>query len=214
MKSKVIRNLLIFVGIFVVVIVAYKVFFAGPAAPDGALQSTSPAFDAAAAGLPPEDALVGQEFLSMLLNIKNLELDYAIFSDPSFGTLVDFSRPLVQDSNPGRTNPFAPFGVDAVAPTFSPITTAAPSSVTKNSVTLNATITLSGTTATRWFEYGMTEALGTKTIAVNQTSSNTFGQTVSGLTPLTTYYAKAVAQIGTTIYAGEIVTWQTLAEWW
>ncbi len=211
MKSKVIKNLLIFVGLLVVVIVGYSVFFKKDDAAVGGLAST-PVYDTTL-GLSGSDVSLGQEFLVTLLNIQNIELDYSIFDSPSFGVLVDFSKPLVQDTNPGRTNPFAPIGVDGTpVSSVAPIATTAPSGITATTAIFSGTITLSGITATRWFEYGTTETMGAKTTTVTQTSSGVFGQNISSLVPNTTYYVRAVAQIGTTSYPGETLIFKTLAQ--
>ncbi len=211
MKSKVIKNLLIFAGLLVVVIVGYSVFFKKDDAAVGGLEST-PVYDVAT-GLQGSDASLGQEFLVTLLNIQSIELDYSIFDSAAFGALVDYSKPLVEDTNPGRANPFAPIGVDgAPVSSLSPIATTAPSGITATTAIFSGTITLSGTTATRWFEYGTTEAMGAKTTTVTQTSSGVFGQNISGLLPNTTYYVRAAAQIGTTTYPGETLIFKTLAQ--
>ncbi|MEX0917168.1 MAG: hypothetical protein WDZ90_01450 [Candidatus Paceibacterota bacterium] len=62
-----------------------------------------------------EQTEVGQELLRLLLQIRSLELDDSIFSRPAFNQLQDFSQELVAEPV-GRTNPFAPLGVDPVTP--------------------------------------------------------------------------------------------------
>ncbi len=54
---------------------------------------------------------MGAEVLSALNQLKTLKLDAGVFSDKTFTSLTDFSKPL----NPepvGRTNPFSPVGVE------------------------------------------------------------------------------------------------------
>ncbi len=58
--------------------------------------------------------IVAKDFLSLLLNVRNIKLDDAIFADPAFNTLRDSSIVLTQDGTEGRPNPFAQFGNDAV----------------------------------------------------------------------------------------------------
>lgn len=53
---------------------------------------------------------VGNEILSLLLNLRALRLDPHIFSEKTFTGLKDFSVQL-QDEPKGRTNPFNPIGV-------------------------------------------------------------------------------------------------------
>ncbi|MEK7572614.1 MAG: hypothetical protein AAB493_02030 [Patescibacteria group bacterium] len=62
---------------------------------------------------------VDTEFLSVLLSIKNIKLNDAIFSDIAFTSLRDSSITLNHDGTEGRKNPFAPIGFDAVTPTSS-----------------------------------------------------------------------------------------------
>ncbi len=47
------------------------------------------------------------DLLSTLRELKRLSLDEKIFSDPSFKSLIDHSRPLPPQTS-GRLNPFAP----------------------------------------------------------------------------------------------------------
>jgi len=51
--------------------------------------------------------LLGAEILSALNSLKVLKLDANIFVDPAFKSLVDFSRPVLEEPI-GRKNPFAP----------------------------------------------------------------------------------------------------------
>jgi hypothetical protein len=57
--------------------------------------------------------VVGQDFVNQLLTLKSIQLNDAIFSNPSFNTLTDFSQPVPTEPQ-GRPNPFAPIGVDSV----------------------------------------------------------------------------------------------------
>jgi hypothetical protein len=115
-----IRNIIIFVAIAAILILVY-IFFVRPASSGQAslVSSTSsatlPSADNAngssadtttEAGTSP----VGQDFLSLLLNVKNIKLDDSIFSDPAFINLRDSSITLVPDAVIGRPNPFAQFG--------------------------------------------------------------------------------------------------------
>lgn len=54
------------------------------------------------------DTETEQDFLPVLLNVKRIRLDDAIFSDPAFLTLRDSTIILVPDGSEGRPNPFAP----------------------------------------------------------------------------------------------------------
>ncbi len=92
-----------------VMIFGYFSFFGGDTADEGSLVSSD-------TGLSDNggQSSIQQEFLPILLNIKNLKLDDSIFQDPAFLSLSDSSIVLVPDGNEGRPNPFAPIGFDAV----------------------------------------------------------------------------------------------------
>ena len=57
---------------------------------------------------------MGAQVLSALNQLQQLKLDGSIFDDKTFKSLKDFSRPLPTEEV-GRTNPFAPIGVDSPA---------------------------------------------------------------------------------------------------
>jgi len=63
---------------------------------------------------------IEQETLRLLRNIESVELNSAVFSDPAFAVLRDFSRSIVNEER-GRSNPFAPLGMDELASTTEPI---------------------------------------------------------------------------------------------
>ena len=65
-------------------------------------------------------ALVAKDFLTLLLSVKNIKLDDAIFFDVAFNSLHDSSITLIPDGTEGRPNPFAQFGNDNVAPVVTP----------------------------------------------------------------------------------------------
>jgi hypothetical protein len=117
-----IRNIIIFVVIAAILVLIY-IFFIKPSPDQGNLvssPSTTTLPDVNGTPAPASTtntALLGtQDFLTLLLNVKNIKLDDAIFADPAFGILHDSSIVLVPDATTGRPNPFAQFGND-VAPT-------------------------------------------------------------------------------------------------
>lgn len=59
-------------------------------------------------------SLVAKDFLTLLLNVKNIKLDDTIFSEIAFDSLRDSSIVLIPDGNEGRPNPFAPLGIDKI----------------------------------------------------------------------------------------------------
>jgi hypothetical protein len=102
-----IKNIIIFLIIAIALILIY-VFFIKPSSDQNNLVLTTSGTSA----LPNVDGTssVTQDFLTLLLNVKNIKLDDSIFSDPAFANLHDSSITLVPDATTGRPNPFAQFG--------------------------------------------------------------------------------------------------------
>src|ERR1019366_5287181 len=105
-----IRNIIIFAAIAVVFILLY-VFFIKPAPQQADLvSSTLPSVGTTSGSVPAPgsgNSLNTQDFLTLLLNVNNIKLDDAIFSDPAFAGLHDSSIVLTPDGTQGRPNPFA-----------------------------------------------------------------------------------------------------------
>jgi hypothetical protein len=114
-----IKNIIIFIVIAAVFVGAYFYFTKGSSTDTASLVSapvnTFPINMNTPA--PINNSAVAQEFLSSLLNVKNIKLNDAIFTDNAFISLHDSSIVLTPDGNEGRPNPFAPLGNDVVAPT-------------------------------------------------------------------------------------------------
>jgi hypothetical protein len=117
-----IRNIIIFVVIVAILVLIY-IFFIKPS-PDQSNLVSSPSTTTlpnvngtpADAGTTNTTLLGTQDFLTLLLNVKNIKLDDAIFTDPAFNSLHDSSIVLVPDTTTGRPNPFAQFGNDVTPP--------------------------------------------------------------------------------------------------
>ena len=214
--KKIIRNIIIFVVVIIIGMVGYSFFFKKPAAPASSLTTTagapSPADTTATAGANAAEAAdadaASKEFLALLLNIQSIKLDDSFFASPGFLALQDFSHAIPPDTNPGRPNPFAPLGANT-ALVSTQVSTSAPSLQTGTTATLNGALTVGDSTTMRWFEYGTTPALGIATTPKAQAKPGAFSEAVTGLTPNTTYYVKAVASIGGVSVAGNQVTWKT-----
>ncbi len=124
-----IRNLIIFLAIGVALSSVYY-FFIRSSEPASNLVTNS-----VASGVPGDTANVNtatqnelaQNFLSLLLNVKDINLNTDIFADRSFNSLIDSSIVITQDGSPGRPNPFAQFGADAIE---NPATSSAPANTT------------------------------------------------------------------------------------
>ena len=123
MASK-IKNIIIFTVVAVLLILIY-IFFIKPAPEEQNLVSSSPIPITA---LPNADtinqnSLIARDFLSLLLSVKSIKLNDAIFSNGAFINLHDSSILLAspKPGDEGRANPFAPIGYDAtVAPIPAP----------------------------------------------------------------------------------------------
>lgn len=77
--------------------IAYSYFFTG-----GSQQALT-------VETPSSNAAVDADLITLLTTLKSIKLDAAIFSDPAFQSLQDFSQALVPEPI-GRVNPFAPLG--------------------------------------------------------------------------------------------------------
>lgn len=211
MKS-IIRNIIIAVVIIVLGFVGYKFFFAKPQASTGSLQTTQ----GTATGPAPvstsssvdSTSTIGQDFLAQLLSVKSITLNISILSNKAFLLLQDFNRPIPADTNPGRTDPFAPIGTDGSIAAVQ-VSTSNPSSITSTTSTLNGSLLVTDPSASRWFQYGTTATLGTMTTPKAQPTPGAFAETISGLTPNTTYYVQAGASVGGVTVMGNLVTWKT-----
>jgi hypothetical protein len=60
-------------------------------------------------------AEIGQEFISMLLNLQAINLDTTLFQEQSFLSLKNNSIEFRDPGGQGRPNPFAPIGSDAIS---------------------------------------------------------------------------------------------------
>ena len=93
------------------------------------------------------------------------------------------------------------FSTDALAPT---VTTRTETGVSETDATLKGTVNANNDSTTVTFEYGLTTAYGTTVTAdqspVTGTTDTPVSKALSGLTPNTTYYYRAVGQnsVGTT----------------
>lgn len=136
-----IRNIIIFVVIAAIFILIY-VFYIKSSSPTANLVSSPSAntlpnvntgentggTDTNTANGTP---FVAQDFLALLLNVKNIKLDDSIFSDPAFNSLHDSSIILTQDGTEGRPNPFAQFGNDATPAPINTSNTTGPTQSTQ-----------------------------------------------------------------------------------
>lgn len=122
----------------------------------------------------------GQEFVSQLLAIHNINLNLDLFSDPVFLGLHDFSR-TIPDQPKSRLNPFAPINpadltgaVSAATPDSSVTMTGATdvSATPQAGVTTKKTTATTGTTGTTG---GIFQAVPTGTTAQRPRPATTTG---------------------------------------
>ena len=207
-KKGVSRNMIIIIAVVVVALIAYIVFFKkDDSAQTGGL--TTLAGDTTTPGAATSDVQVtSQQFLTELLNIDSINIDNSIVTNPAFVVLKDRSLPIDPDNDPGRINPFAPIGAENQV-VSTQIQTNNPTLQLATSVVLNGTLLIAGKGITRWFEYGTTDDLGTKTSETPQSNIGAFSQSVGGLIPDTKYYVKAFASLNGQVLGGELQTWQT-----
>ena len=99
------KNIVLIIVIAVIIFTLYSIFFEDRVS-DSLLSGSSGDTDA-------QSAAVGKEFLSVLLELRSLELKTDIFSDRTFLILRDFSQ-TVEPQPTGRPNPFANIGNDRV----------------------------------------------------------------------------------------------------
>ncbi len=155
---------------------------------------------------------ISNHFLDLLLNLKNIKLDTSLFDATTFKALQDFSSPITPDPNPGRPNPFAPVGQDAVIVSSFTVVTNPVQTMTSTTATLSATLSAGTIAIERYFEWGTINStpLTNVTPKVSQnTATGEFTYGLTGLTPNTTYYMRAVSKVGSTVIYGSVVSFKT-----
>jgi hypothetical protein len=78
--------------------------------------TTSQNTNTSSASTTTNSTMSEQDFLTILLSVRKINLNQEIFKEPAFGTLQNSTIELVPDGNEGRPNPFAPIGTDPIAP--------------------------------------------------------------------------------------------------
>jgi len=135
-----IRNIIIFVSIGVVLVLAY-IFFIKPSFNTQAALVSSSSTTTDTSGVTTDTSAtsgtdVAQNFLDLLLSVRTIKLNVAIFSDPAFASLHDSSVTLTPDATIGRPDPFAQFGVGDTAPATTPTSNTPASNSTTNLTTI------------------------------------------------------------------------------
>ena len=111
-----VKNIIIIAGVGVALVLVYVFFIRSSSSDTPALTSSSVPSSAPgpSGNTTTETSQLTQDFLSLLLNVKNIKLDETIFSDGAFSALTDSSITLLPDGTEGRPNPFAPIGSDVL----------------------------------------------------------------------------------------------------
>lgn len=152
-------------------------------------------------------------FSALLSSISSITLDTSIFSNPGYKALRDYPIAL-GTAIIGRPNPFAPIGTDTgsgqVTGSVVSVQTLTPSKVLSTSAQFGALVTTQSTSpSTVVFQYGTDDTVSSASSPINVTKSGTALFTVTGLTPGTTYYVKAVAVQGSGTATGTLISFTT-----
>lgn len=223
MKSIITKGIIIIVAIGAI-FVGYRLFFGSstPSAPTDNLTSSAPAPTSTD---PLVDTSVGNELLSILLNLRTIKLNDQIFSNSAFTSLRDFTITLAGNSPQGRPNPFAPIGTDPaisnntditnVPQTQASVMTASASNITKNTAVFNGVVANNTESFQAWFEWN---TIGATTPAVATVATSFAGSVTSFSTPVLLlvankdYTVKAFVKIGDLTLSGASVAFKTPAQ--
>jgi len=147
-------------------------------------------------------------FIYTLTSLNTLKVETAFFADPLFRKLRDNSVSLGEVGEVGRKNPFLPINGLPNTTQRSPVVNDK-EQVTDKTVVLNGAVDSTQGVTSVYFEYGPTEALGKATAPLKLSLIGSFSATITGLTPKTTYFYRAVAKIDGVVNYGEIISFTT-----
>jgi hypothetical protein len=148
-------------------------------------------------------------FLYTLTSLTKIKIDTSLFTDTAFNLLTD-NTVVLEPGTPGRPNPFAPIsGIPSTDVQKSLVVTNVPDQITKTSAVLNGTTNNTTGVTSVYFEYGPTPTLGKFTKETKQSLIGTFGSNITGLTPDTVYFFRAVAKINGVLQYGDVIPFNT-----
>ncbi len=209
--SKKVKIFAIVAGVIIVIVVAAS-FLKGksitPTSPSTNALSSSTGTIPLPGAVTPQNA---DEFSTILSTINHISIDTSLFQNPSYKLLRDVPVSLGSDVV-GRSNPFAPIGFDGPTTNVADVVvqTVQAGKVTGTTAEFAAQITVSDTAPTSVvFEYGPTDTFGNATAPATTTKSGTVLMTVTGLTPGTSYYVRAVAVRGGVTTTGNTTSFVT-----
>ena len=119
MDSK-IKNIILFTAITALLILAYIFFFKKSPVEENLVSTNNTGAVSPANNAADQTSRTTEDLLSVLLSARSIKLDDSIFSDSAFLRLKDSSIYLNPPTDEGRPNPFAPIGVDNLAPPTPP----------------------------------------------------------------------------------------------
>lgn len=94
------KKILGIIGVAVVAFALYNFFLK----PDGTEEGV-------VSNAPSQQPQAGREILSLLIDLKEIQLNGELFQSNAFQSFEDFSIPIAPEPK-GRPNPFAPVGID------------------------------------------------------------------------------------------------------
>ena len=210
------KKIIIVIVVLVVAFIAYQYFFTGSKASSSnqaltSSKSSTTTTVKANTATPQTKVDKDTAFLSTLLSISKIKVDGTIFSSPSFSSLQDNNVPVTNEEVVGRTNPFAPLdGGKAEVLTIDPVITIPASLITSSSATLSGSIASDIKAQSRSFELGKSETvLDQEVIVKDQSLVGTFTKNITGLSPKTTYYYRAVIKVGANKINGSVMSFTT-----
>lgn len=120
------KKVFLFVGIFAVVVLVYELFFSGgSAAPKNSLTDPTAGGLVSELSISPADAIIGQQLLVVLSQLRSITLDTSVFTNKVFISFQDKSKPIALQplgKSLGRRNPFSDFNKNAGTATTSSAT--------------------------------------------------------------------------------------------
>ena len=208
------NKLLIAFSLVILLSGSYVYFFNGlKSEAESSLSSSTGAVVSPLSSPTPSDNKISSDisFISTLTALTKIKIDNSLFSSRSFTNLKDNTVSL-EIGDVGRENPFAPIegsSSGAVNVVATSVTTMDPTEVTAKSAVFNGTLNNAVGIVNTYFEYGTTDKMGKTTDMSSQSLIGTFVKNVTGLTPKTTYFLRAVAKANNTFIYGETVSFTT-----
>ncbi len=111
--KKIIKNILIVLGVAIILLVLYSMFAPKKEVITSGLKSKTGTGTMGQIN-ETDTSLVNAKILKILGSIKDIQLNDGIFANPVFRTLADKNFHVPKPSKYGRSNPFLPIGFDKI----------------------------------------------------------------------------------------------------